>query len=76
MSIVEYHVYQEKILTREKVFDDYKDEILAVYESNENRRLNMSGVYDYLEEKFTELPAGEKSLRNYPNSTPSYNMLG
>ncbi len=65
MSIVEYRVYQETTLTREKVFDDYKDEILAVYESNENRRLNMSGVYDYLEEKFTELPAGEKSLRNY-----------
>ena len=25
----------------------------------------MSGVYDYLEERFNTLPAGEKSLRNY-----------
>ena len=25
----------------------------------------MSGVYDYLEEKFKKLPGSEKSLRNY-----------
>lgn len=61
----EYRTYQRETLTRGKIFDEYKSEILAVYESNEYRKLNMSGVYDYLEEKFKALPAGEKSLRNY-----------
>ena len=65
MSAKEYRKYQLETLTREKMFDDFKDEILSVYESNDYRKLNMSGVYDYLEEKFLKLPGGEKSLRNY-----------
>ena len=65
MSGDDYRKYQLERLTREKVFDEYKEEILAVYESNGNRKLNMSAVYDYLEERFKKLPGGEKSLRNY-----------
>lgn len=65
MSGEEYQRYQIETLTREKAFDEYKEEILAVYESNGNRKLNMSAVYDYLEERFITLPGGEKSLRNY-----------
>jgi transposase len=65
MSAEEYREYQNETLTREKVFDNYKGEILSVYESNDNRKLNMNAVYDYLEEKYTKLPGGEKSLRNY-----------
>ena len=65
MSAEEYREYRIETLTREKLFDDFKDEILSVHESNDYRKLNMSGVYDYLEEKFIKLPAGEKSLRNY-----------
>ena len=65
MSGEEYQRYQLETLTREKAFDEYKEEILAVYESNGNRKLNMSAVYDYLEERFITLPGGEKSLRNY-----------
>ncbi len=65
MTPEEYRTYQRETLSREKIFDGYKSEILAVYESNEYRKLNMSGVYDYLEEKYKALPGGEKSLRNY-----------
>jgi len=65
MDAEDYRKYQGETLNREKVFDEYKEEILSVYEKNNFNKLNMSGVYDYLEEKFITLPAGEKSLRNY-----------
>ncbi len=61
----DYLKYQKETLHREKVFDDFKEEILSIYEINNYNRLNMNGVYDYLEEKFITLPGGEKSLRNY-----------
>lgn len=65
MSAEEYREYQITTLERKKVFEKFKKEILSVYEANGNKVLNMSGVYDFLEEKYGELPAGEKSLRNY-----------
>lgn len=65
MNAEDYRKYQGETLNREKVFDEFKEEILSVYEKNNFNKLNMSGVYDYLEEKFITLPAGEKSLRNY-----------
>ena len=65
MNAEDYLKYQKETLHREKIFDDYKDEILSIYEKNNYNKLNMNGVYDYLEEKFITLPGGEKSLRNY-----------
>ena len=65
MSAEEYRKYQTAAMEREKVFDGYRKEILSVYKVNGNRVLNMSAVYDFLEEKYGKLPAGEKSLRNY-----------
>ena len=65
MSGDEYRKYQLERLTREKVFEDYKEEILGVYESNGNRKLNMSAVYDYLEERFVRLPGGVFFARSF-----------
>ena len=65
MKADEYHRYQLETLSRDKLFDSFKDEILSIYKSNNYQKLNMSGVYDYLEEKFKKLPGSEKSLRNY-----------
>ncbi len=65
MKADEYNRYQLKTLSRDKLFDSFKDEILSIYKSNNYQKLNMSGVYDYLDEKFKKLPGGEKSLRNY-----------
>ena len=65
MEPEEYTAYFSKTSQRRKHFDVYKDEILTLYEENQNHRLNMSAVYDFLEEKFFQLPSGEKSLRNY-----------
>jgi transposase len=61
----EYRQYAEARRSRIKVFAGWREEILLVYRENRNRRLNMSAVYDYLEERFGDLPGGEKSLRNY-----------
>ena len=61
----EYRRYAEARRSRIKVFAECAEEILLVYRENRNRRLNMSAVYDYLEERFGRLPGGEKSFRNY-----------
>ena len=61
----EYQQYQREVLQREKIFDKLEGEILEIYRENNNQRLNMSAVYDYLEEKLKTFPGGEKSLRNY-----------
>jgi len=62
MKADEYHRYRLETLSRDKLFDSFKDEILSIYKSNNYQKLNMSGVYDYLEEKFKKLPGSEKSL--------------
>jgi len=62
--------YQTQLTTateRSKLFDEYIADILRIYEKNDNAELNMCSVYDYLEEKYSNLPGTEKSLRNYIN---------
>lgn len=65
MSEAEYQEYLIEHMSRGKEFDQYKNEILEVYEANEFKKLQASSVYDYLEEMYSSLPATEKSLRNY-----------
>lgn len=51
---------------RAKVFDAFKEDILDVYRENDFKKLSMSAVFDYLEEKQgTQLPGNEQTLRNY-----------
>lgn len=65
MNENEYKEYQKKLLFRDKVFEGYKTDILKVYEKNEFKNINVSAIYDYLEEKHDKLPGNEKTLRNY-----------
>ena len=50
---------------RDKVLDEYEKDILEIYKKNEFKRLNMSSVYDFLEERYGKIPSTEKTLRNY-----------
>jgi transposase len=68
MSIEEYEIYNRKKQSREKYLDQYKDSILKIYKLNNNKKLNMSAVFDYLEEKDGKIKCTEKTLRNYINN--------
>jgi len=61
----DFKAYRKEHMFRERVFEEYEKDILDVYEMNEFQRLNMSAVYDYLEEKYGTLSANEQTLRNY-----------
>lgn len=65
MSEAEYREYTSALRDRVKTFDKYKEAIVEVYAQNEYRKLPVASVYDYLEERYEELPGTEKTLRNY-----------
>jgi len=65
MEEEDYRAYRQEHLFRDKAFDAFRREILEVYKANEFQKLQVSSVYDYLEEKYGALPANEQSLRNY-----------
>ncbi|MFZ2054890.1 MAG: hypothetical protein WAU81_11935 [Candidatus Aminicenantales bacterium] len=65
MGEEDYRTYRQDHLFRDKAFDDMRSEILEVYEANGFRRLQVSSVYDYLEEKYGALSGNEQTLRNY-----------
>ena len=75
MSETEYREYLNSLMYRDKSFDQYKEDMLEVYECNDYRKLSMAAVYDYLEEKCGELPGTEKSLRNYIGYLRETNQL-
>jgi len=61
----EFKIYQKEHMFRDRVFEEYEKDILEVYQMNEFAKLNMSAVYDYLEEKYGTLSGTEQTLRNY-----------
>ena len=61
----EFKSYRREHMFRDKVLEGYEQDILEVYEKNEFQKLNMSSVYDYLEERYGALPGNEQTLRNY-----------
>ena len=65
MSESDFKSYHQQQMFRDKVLEGYEQEILEIYERNEFKQLNMSSVYDYLEEKYGNLPVNEQTLRNY-----------
>jgi hypothetical protein len=65
MGEEDYRAYRQDHLFRDKAFDDMRREILEVYEANDFRPIQVSSVYDYLEEKSGVLPGNEQTLRNY-----------
>ena len=67
MSEVQYRSYMQKLLKRKKLYSFFKNEIMEIYCLNDHKVLNMAAVYDYLEEKYNNLPGNEQTLRNYIN---------
>jgi len=65
MSDNDFRNIQAESMYREKAFDTYTEMILEVYRRNNYRKINVSAVYDYLEEKYGSLPGNEKTLRNF-----------
>ncbi len=61
----DFKVYRQHHMFRDKALEEYEKDILEVYEKNEYAKLNISSVYDYLEERCGKLPANEQTLRNY-----------
>ena len=51
MEEEDFRAYRQEHLFRDKAFDRFRREILEVYESNDFRGLQVSSVYDYLEER-------------------------
>lgn len=56
---MQYGNYIKKLRYREKEFDNIRVILLELYEKNDNLRLPVSAVYDYLEESFGTVPAKE-----------------
>lgn len=52
MAEKDYWAYCRLKQFRERAFEDYEQEILEVYANNDNHRLNMASVYDYVEERY------------------------
>ena len=75
MTEEEYTAYRCQQLFREKAFEEYEKEIKEVYAKNDYQRLNMASVYDYLEERFGELPGNEQTLRNFIGYLKESNKL-
>jgi transposase len=65
MSDEEYRQLLAESMYREKIFEPYMNEILKVYDQNNNQPLHVSSVYDYLEEQHGRLPGSERTLRNF-----------
>ena len=60
-----WRAYRRDHVFRDKAFDELRGDILEVYEANGFRRLQVSSVYDCLEEKHGALPGNEQTLGNY-----------
>lgn len=66
MSNREYVEYENQAYAREHVFEPFRDQILSIFEVNDNK-VYASSIYDLLAEQYGEnnLPGSERTLRNY-----------
>jgi len=67
MTTFEYLRYKANAAERDKLFEEYLQEILDIYEANaaSKSKITVSSIYDLLLERHKELPATERSLRNF-----------
>jgi len=65
MEPADYQSYLLKTMERKKSFEAFEKDIQQIYQFYDFKKLNMAAVYDYLEEKYGELPGNEQTLRNY-----------
>jgi transposase len=65
MSREEYQSYFASFKHKVKCFDPYRDEIVKIYQNANSSKVQASAIYDHLEEIYGDLPASERSFRNY-----------
>lgn len=68
MTEQEYLDYKAALEDKIKIFEPYKNELLALLEVNKditNHKVYTSSIYDVLEEMHGDLPGTERTLRNY-----------
>jgi transposase len=65
MAKDEFLRYLERMAERGKGFEVYRDEILEIYRNHEGRVVYASSIYDFLHERYGDLPGTERTLRNY-----------
>jgi len=65
MDEADFREYRAGHLFRERAFSEFGEDIWEVYAKNDFRKLNISSVYDYLEERYGNLPGNEQTLRNF-----------
>lgn len=66
MSEDEFLKYSKELKSREKVYEEYKDEIISIFNTNQ-KKVYTSSVFDLLIETYgkDKLPGTERTLRNY-----------
>ena len=65
MSYEEYLSYHSSFKQKVKCFDPYRDEIIKIFQGANTSKVQASAIYDHLEELHGDLPASERSFRNY-----------
>lgn len=65
MSEEEYWQYFNAFRQRVKCFDIYENEIISIHQNANSKKVCASAIYDLLEERYGDLPATERSFRNY-----------
>lgn len=65
MDQEEFHRYLDRMAERGKSFEAYREEILEIYRNHEDRVVYASAIYDFLHERYGELPGSERTLRSY-----------
>lgn len=65
MSPDEYQLYLSSFKQKVKCFDPYRDEIIKIFRCANTSKVQASAIFDHLEEIYGELPASERSFRNY-----------
>jgi transposase len=65
MSHEEYQSYFASFKQKVKCFDPYREEIIKIFQGANTSKVQASAIYDHLEEIYGDLPASERSFRNY-----------
>lgn len=65
MTENDYLLQIQRTYDRPRSFEPCREDILSCYARAQNRKLHVSSVFDYLEERRGPLPGSERTLRNF-----------
>lgn len=65
MTLEQYQEYYASFHLRVKCFDQYEAEIINIFKKSNISKVSAAAIYDHLEELHGDLPASERSFRNY-----------